>query len=274
MLNEHSSGQGLVAGGQQGSGQGLVASGQQNPSLLATHHSPLPTAPKRTVRALGWTPEQDALIRWTYGSRTMGERQDRIKVLLTKIKGRTATQCYCRAAQLGCLYALVPNRRFWTPEEDELIERWAHLKPPALSKRLERQGYHRSPSAIIRRRLELGHHYRQARADAGVYTAQEAAPLLGCSNVQVGAFIQRGWLPARKVGDGQRFAWHITAAALRDFIIHHTAYVRLEKVDKYQFIDLLCPRHGLKSPGSADTAGIAGEDETVAKGHFVLGAYA
>jgi len=231
-------------------------------------------AAKRYVRALDWTPEQDELIRWTYGSRTMGERQDRIKIMLTQIKGRTAVQCYCRAAQLGCLYALVPNRKPWTAEEDALVERWAHLKPPALSKRLERKGYHRSVSAIIRRRLELGFHYRQARADAGVYTAQEAALLLGCSDVQVGAFIQRGWLPAKKVGDGQRYAWHITAAALRDFVIHHTAYVRLEKVDKYQFIDLLCPRHGMKSPGQADTVGMAGEDETVANGSFVLGGYA
>ena len=208
----------------------------------------------RIVRSIDWTHEQDDLIRWAYSTRSLADRRARVPVVKAKT-GRSNEQCYCRALQLGCTYPLNPKRKAWTPTEDEMIEQFAHLSPPAMRKKLKRRGFTRSESAIIKRRQYFGINYREERRDAGIYTADDAAEILGVSGPMVGLFIKRGWLKAQKTGDASRNAWNITASHLREFVIHHTAHIRIEKVDKYAFVDLLCPRHGIKAPGHTDKVG-------------------
>ena len=237
----------------------------RQPPLSAGHRS------VRRVLASDWTPEQDDLIRWAYGTRSLADRRARVPVVKAKT-GRTNEQCHCRALQLGCTHPLNPRRQFWTLAEDELLEQCAHLSPPAMSKRLKKHGYRRSESAIIKRRQQLGLNYREERRDAGIYTADDAAEVLGVSGPMVCAFIKRGWLKARKTGDASTSAWHIKANDLRAFVIHYTAYVRFDVADKYYLVELLCPNQGVKSPGQDVMAGTAGEDDTVAK-PLSLGAY-
>lgn len=208
----------------------------------------------KRVLASDWTQEQDDLIRWAYATRALSDRRARVPVVKAKT-GRTNEQCYCRALQLGCTYPLTPQRKFWTPAEDELMEQCAHLSPPAMSKRLKKHGYRRSESAIINRRQQMGLNYREHRRDAGIYTADDAAEVLGVNGPMVGLFIKRGWLNAKKTGDASTHAWHITARDLRSFVINYTAYVRFDKADKYFLVELLCPDQGRKSPGHTDSVG-------------------
>lgn len=230
------------------------------------------TKPVKRLLASEWTAEQDELIRWAYGTRSLGERKERVPIITGKLN-RTVWQCYCRAKQLDCLYPLqLKGRTSWSQAEDAVIEDSAHLKPPAIAKRLRRAGFSRSESAIIQRRWQLGIDARAAKVDAGFYNADQAAVVLGVSGLMVCNFIKRGWLSAVKEGSSATHEWRITEKALRDFIIHHTAQVRFDKADKYLLVDVLCPRHGLKNPGADDSVGVAGEGDSA--GRFTLGDFA
>jgi hypothetical protein len=121
--------------------------------------------------------------------------------------------------------------------------------------------------------MEIAGTQRDNRLAAGYYSTTEAGELVGMSRAVIERLCKNGTLKAdRELSNAPNlpgFVYRIRAKDLREFVIHHTAHVRIEKVDKFAFVDLLCPRHGLKSPGQADSVGVTGESDSAAR--FTLG---
>ena len=126
------------------------------------------------------------------------------------------------------------------------MEASAHCSASIILRRLAKRGYRRTENAINMQRRDLIGSKSDARHAAGVYSANQAAELIGSDRGLTCTYIRRGWLKATRNADD---TYDITAKALRDFIRDHTAYVNLHKIDKYAFVDLLFPRHGAKDGG-------------------------
>jgi hypothetical protein len=225
-----------------------------------------------------WTEAQDELLKRIFGTTNLADRKEAFKTLMPKLRPHTARAAASRAAKMGWALPLYKPRRYWTPEEDALLERYAHLSLVALKSRLARAGFHRSEQAIHKRRMEVAGSQRDNRLAAGYYSTTEAGELLGMSRNVIERFCREGTITADRQPSNSPnlpgYVYRIRAKDLREFAIHHTAHIRLEKIDKFAFVDLLCPRHGIKSPGHAETVGVVGEDDTVANGCLALGAYA
>lgn len=223
-----------------------------------------------------WTEAQDELLKRIFGTTNLADRKEAFKTLMPKLRPHTARAAARRAAKMGWALPLYKIRRYWTPEEDAMLEKWAHLSLVAIKTRMGRAGFHRSEQAIHKRRMEIAGTQRDNRLAAGYYSTIEAAELVGMSRNVIERFCKDGTLKAEREASNAPnlpgFVYRIRAKDLRKFVIHHTAHVRIEKVDKFAFVDLLCPQHGIKSPGQDDTVGVVGEDET--NGCLALGAYA
>jgi hypothetical protein len=136
-----------------------------------------------------------------------------------------------------------------------------------------RQGFWRTEQAIHKRRMEVAGPQRDNRLAAGYYSTTEAGELVGMSRRVIERFCRDGTLKAEREASNAPnlpgFVYRIKAANLREFVIHYTAHVRLDRVDKFAFVDLLCPQYGIKRPGQADTAGTVGEADAACR--FTLG---
>lgn len=223
-----------------------------------------------------WTEAQDELLKRIFGTTNMADRREAFRTLMPKLRPHTKRAAASRAVKMGWAVPLHKNRRAWTADEDALLEKFAHLSLSALSARLRRAGRYRSPHAICKRRLEIVGYAADNRRAAGYYSAAEAGELVGISRGVIERFCQSGTLKAVReasnVSNLPGYVYRIRAKDLRQFVIDYTAHIRLDKVDKFAFIDLLCPQHGGKSPGQADTVGVAGEGD--AGGRFTLGGFA
>lgn len=197
-----------------------------------------------------FTPEQDALIQLIWRTKTMKERREATAKWLPKLlkSGITRDQAYNRARCQGWLYPLKTKRENWSETELAILEANAHCPTSAIRYRLKKKGFDRSDNAINMYRRELAGSRQDSRLDAGVYSTSQAAELIGSDRGLIASYIRRGWLKATRNQDD---AYDITAKALRDFIRDYTAYVNLDRVDKFAFIDLLFPQHGAKDMDKA-----------------------
>ena len=224
-----------------------------------------------------WTEAQDALLKIIFSTTNLAERKAAFERHIHKLKPHTKRAAAARAVRMGWSVPIYRQRMYWTQEQDDYLEANAHLSLRKLCQRFAARGWPRSVGAIQKRRMYLVGYAADARQDKGVYTVNEAAELLGMHRVTVERFCRDGTITAIKEPSANvalpGYVYRIKAPALREFVIHYTAHIRLEKIDKFAFVDLLCPRHGLKAPGHTDTVGTAGEDATVAK-PLSLGAYA
>lgn len=194
-----------------------------------------------------WTPEQDELVRRIFSTTSMKARRDAMTKLLPQLAPIDHVAAYKRAVDLGCLYPLKAGGAPWTEPELAILEASAHCPIDTIRSRLRRRGYRRSNGAIIKQRLERHGTRAECRLSADVYSASQAADLIGSQPCLIGSYIRRGWLRAEQIDMAAgRYEYHIRAADLRQFVMQHTAYVNLERVDKYAFVDLLCPGHGAK----------------------------
>ena len=252
-------------------------------ALFRPTHS-RPTAPKRIqpghkgmVPEHPWTEAQDALLKKIFGTTNLADRKQAFRLHMPKLKPHTKRAAASRAVRMGWAMPLYRRRMYWTQEQDDYLEANAHLSLKKLCQRFKKRGWERSVGAIQKRRMWLVGAAADARQDKGIYTVNEAAELLGMHRITIERFCRDGTLTADREPSNSPnlpgYVYRIKAKDLREFVIHYTAHVRIEKVDKFALVDLLCPRHGLKNPGHADTVGTAGEDDTVAK-PLSLGAYA
>jgi hypothetical protein len=134
----------------------------------------------------------------------------------------------------------------WTEAEDELLERLAHLDAEQAMRRMRKAGFARTTTAVAVRRKRLGIKVSAARTDAGLYTANGLAKLLGIDIHQVLRWIEREGLPARRRGTARTEVqggdqWEIREPALRQWMKTHAQLIDLRKADvsRFWFINLL-----------------------------------
>lgn len=207
-----------------------------------------------------WTEAQDALLKKIFGTTNLADRKEAVRLHMPKLKPHTKRAAAARAVRLGWAVPLYRQRRYWTQEQDEYLEANAHLSLKKLCKLFATRGWHRSVAAIHKRRMWLVGAAADARQDKGIYTVNEAAELLGMNSSAIQRFCRDGTITAIKESSGMvalpGYVYRIRAKDLREFVIHYTAHIRIERVDKYAFVDLLCPQHGIKRPGHDATVGV------------------
>jgi hypothetical protein len=201
--------------------------------------------------SIHFTAAQDAAIRHVYAVSDYASRRRRMAEAKKKT-GLDKGQIYYRATVLGCV---TPRKRsfYWTDEEIEILAKFSHETPQNIRLRLMQAGYPpRTAGAIGQARLKKLDGAIQARADAGWYSGNGVAEILGVTSNTVCLWVRKGWLRAERSGiktrDGDTEKYNISVDYLREFIINYTAHVDLARMDKFLLIDILCPR-GAKAAG-------------------------
>lgn len=184
------------------------------------------------------TDASDALVELIWRTPTLKGRREAMAKHMGALYhlGITRSMGYKRALAQGWLQPLRTRGKPWSVLELAILEASAHCSPSTVRARLRAKGFQRSETAVLKQRLaRLGSAY-DARWASGQYSAGQAGLLLGCNSALIVSYIGRGMLKAAR--DGRH--WIITADALRAFIRAFPAYVNLDKVDKYAFLDLVC----------------------------------
>ena len=144
-----------------------------------------------------------------------------------------------RAEQLG---VIVPRIREpgWSPREIEFLEEWAGLTPTTIRKKLSKQGYKRTVTAIILKRKRLGMSARDERELSGLYTAAGVGRMLGTHTTTVLRWIRMSQLTAKRRRDdgAEHTEWDVTRDSLRRFLATYPQSVDLRMVDRDLFMDL------------------------------------
>jgi hypothetical protein len=190
------------------------------------------------------SPQIDAVIKRVY----QGTPKDRGEInALARSVGRPRWWVSKRATALG-LKAPRFKELPWTEPELELIVANAHKDPETISRILRRQGFTRTPTAIVLKINRTGH-ARGRNADPDHYSANALAKLFGVDIHTITAWIKKGWLRARRRGT-ERTAqqggdeWQVHWRDVRAFVLDNVAAIDIRKVDKFWFVDLLANRLG------------------------------
>ena len=186
-------------------------------------------------RKYHWTPEQDQQLRRTYNH---GRFNRGVLQVLAKQWGVPHWVPNYRAQQLGIARIRESEATTWSNDGKVILWRNGHMTAFAISRKLAKKGFRRSPNAVVIKRRKL-----RCQARRG-YSAHELGELMGGRSGMICAWIERGLLKAvpRKdhgpTGKGEH-PWLIRPADVRTFIVNHTSLVRLGLCDKHWFVDLL-----------------------------------
>lgn len=201
------------------------------------------------AKPLIWSEWQDAIVRKIYSTQSFAQRRKMVKAHLPQLAPRNKYQVYQRAIKLGILQPLTKPLP-WSDAEIEIVEKHAHRGDVYVQKQLKQNGFSRTENAVHVFRIRHVTGVRQGKIDAGIYTACQAADIIGASSRTVTQWIDKGWLKAKRgTQHGPHVTWEIKAADLRRFVIDHIGYCDLSRADKYTLIDVLCPEHGMKAAG-------------------------
>lgn len=203
-----------------------------------------PGAPMRgrNHQAHHWTDQQDAEIkRWwpEINARTTG----RTAAWLAQRLNVSRTQLQYRAAVLGLRRARIKEAP-WSDDELELLDRWLHLPPPAIRKRLAARGYQRSEGAILCQRQRR---FGGLCMATGAYSAHQLAGMMGVSTPVVLRWIREGWLKATMRGASQNDfggpgdRWMITPRAVKTFLLDNATLINPKGIDFIWLMDLFQP---------------------------------
>ena len=186
-------------------------------------------------RKYHWTPERDGQLRRVYSGGRFN--QGVLKRLAQQWRVPDWVPGY-RARQLGLARIRESEGVRWRDEELAILERGAHLTSRAISRRLRGGGFRRSENAVQVKRLEL--RLRERRG----YSAHELGQLMGVTAGMICDWIRRGMLEAKPrldhngAGNGEH-PWLIRPGAVKRLVRDHTSLLRLGRVDKYWFVDLM-----------------------------------
>lgn len=195
------------------------------------------------------TAATDALVELIWRTPTLKGRREVMEKHMGTLErlGITRSMGYKRAREQGWLRPLKTHGREWSKPELAILEASAHCSPSTVRARLRAKGFQRSETAVLKQRLaRIGSRY-DARWSSGNYSTGQAGLLIGVNSALICSYIKRGMLAATR----EEQHWIITADALRRFIREYPAYVNLDKVDKYAFLDLVC---GSMTPRQAPQA--------------------
>jgi excisionase family DNA binding protein len=184
-------------------------------------------------------PEIDSRIVWLH-QRPM----DRGAILeLAARIGRPQWWVSKRARELG-----LKTPRFkegpWTDAELTLLHETSHLTTKTARDRYRKARFDRSETAIhvMRKRQHIS--VVQARQDAGYYTGNQVADMLGVDPKSITRWINIGELKAARNGEN----YSIRESALREFVITYPLRIELRKIpdsSRTWFIELIAGRAGV-----------------------------
>jgi hypothetical protein len=159
-----------------------------------------------------------------------------------------------RARELG-----LKSPRFkekpWTAAEIEILHETAHINTANARQHFLRAGFNRSETAIQVKRKRECINTTLARQDAGLYTANQIAEMLGVDNKTVTRWISMSELRAKRRGTDRLETqggdmWQVSEKDLREFIVSFPLRVELRKIpdsNRVWFIDLLAGRAGIST---------------------------
>lgn len=198
--------------------------------------------------ALPWTELDDAAIKRIYETTDVVEQRRR-KARYVAMTRWTGKQVYHRALQLGAIKSKVkePN---WSDAEIDFILSQSGFCVQHIRKKMIKAGFPvRTLSAIGDRLRKEAGSVKVARQDAGVYSGNEVADLLGVDSKTVSSWCRQGLLRGvySENSYGPHHAWRIKEKDIRRFVIDHVGRVNFARCDKFWLVDLLCPQHGAKN---------------------------
>ena len=160
-------------------------------------------------------------------------------------KGIPKSTVFLRLNMLGA-----QRRIGWNTEEEKILRSMKHCTYREIQKALVDAGFAlRKRSSICAKRAKLG---MSINPDTnGNYSTNTLAAVMGVTDSMVQGWIRRKWLRAfRPVGDkfAPGFAWVITPAAVREFIVEYVAYLDKSwpKTDRFFIVDILTGASGEK----------------------------
>lgn len=198
---------------------------------------------RRSRRALRgtWvgTPEIDGRIRDLYGS----GRVQHNRAALARSLGWPPWAITRRAVSLGLA---TPRKKEppWSEAELALLERYGHLHPRVIAKKLRAHGFVlRTWTAIVIARKRR--HLTAPNGDG--YSSRALAQALGVDNHFVARAIERGDLRAEKRGTDRTpqqggDAYWIKTKHVREFVIENVSILHLGRMDKHWLVGLLTGR--------------------------------
>lgn len=180
------------------------------------------------------SPAIDESIRHAYELQRQGERFA-LKTVSRQLGWSRDAVCK-RGAELGVTRA----KEFpWTDAEQKLLERYGHLAPSGIRRKLAAAGFFRSVAAI---QIKLTRDRIKRNLDG--YSANSLANALGVDVHKVLTWIRRGLLRAERRGTDRTEmqggdTWWIADRAVRHFVLNSPGEIDLARVEKMWFLDLL-----------------------------------
>lgn len=153
-----------------------------------------------------------------------------------------------RAAVLGCPpITRTANRNCpaaWKQAELKIVRRHLGESIQAIRAALAKHNYRRDAAtitALLYRKRQTGEWPRREDLllDKDSYSVQDLVVGLGLSRDQVQRWIDRGWLPAKKLGGG-RGVYAIRRADVRDTLQRYVAHWDPARADKWFLLEVLC----------------------------------
>lgn len=189
-----------------------------------------------TGRLYHHTPETDTLIRDAYAKlRNFGNRRA-LPALCAKL-GWPKQAINRRGRELGLARI---KEKPWSPEEKQLLEKWAHLSLSRIHLKLRQAGFQRSETGIKLklRRLLI------AKDMLPYQSATKIAIAMGIDGHKVVSWIHRGWLRSERKGtartERQGGDVHLVHTNdLRRFLLHHPEEYELAPVEKFWLLDVV-----------------------------------
>jgi hypothetical protein len=199
-----------------------------------------------TCKGIGCTGKGIKPIKWIITP----ELHDRIKKVYQRDTGNGQVAALAKSAGIPrwkiTRYAMTqgwiakqkkgPN---WCDEEDTVLEKYGHLAPESIQRKLRKSGFSRSISAIVNRRKKL-----RIPKNLQGYSANQLAECLGIDQHFVKHAIDQGRLKAKRRGTKRTVQqggdmYFIREKWIRDYIRDNIHEIDLRKVDKYWFVDIL-----------------------------------
>jgi len=179
-----------------------------------------------------FTPDMDREILYTYSINT--DSKPRVLTLAKKFN-MPRWAVYQRALKIGAVTSS-HQKRPWTEEEINVLEKYARYEPQTIRKKLKKAGYERSIASIVLKRKRM-----RFLSNLKGMSACLCAEFLGVDLHWVLNHINTGSLKAEVIRRNRegKSNYFIREKDLRKFIITNPDHIDLRKVEKYYFIELV-----------------------------------
>jgi hypothetical protein len=180
------------------------------------------------------TARTDELIRDAYLRMRTGDRRA-LQTVSGQIGWPRGAVCK-RGAELGLARI---KERAWSEKETEILERFGHLAPSGIQRKLSEAGFARSVAAI-----QIKANRNRIKSNLDGYSACQLAAALGVDVKKVLRWIQQRVLRAERRGT-ERLPqqggdiWWIPDPCVRRFILRFPEEIDLARVEKMWFLDLV-----------------------------------